>query len=330
MRRVGFYAVFYQGDHIFHIHALMFHLFSGYRHIMLKDRQEEHGGDAGGEAAVIQHEAAVKGAGDRTHGSAHKTCGKSGPQAVAAYDRTKSGGKSRAVYVALRRDGPGQFAAIDVAEEHAGKIEKLVSYQNRPYVCRMLADTCEGESGQDHADGRSGKACLRGEEYGDIYIDQKDESMEACVDQANRHAVLCGEVAGISRIFDQGAEPFKAFSVQKVSCQDTEQEKHSKEQVAVKPVGMAEAGVNSVSYSQGSRRYGTCSLIHQIVDKETEKAEGQSAVVQVVALMPGSGSGKDSRDHIAQHNAESDSHGHAGLSQVDMAENKAVPLGIAE
>ena len=52
---------------------------------MLQDGQEDHGGDACGEAAVVEHKAAVEGAGGCTHGGAHETGGQPGADTVASY-----------------------------------------------------------------------------------------------------------------------------------------------------------------------------------------------------------------------------------------------------
>ena len=86
--------------------------------VVFEDREEDQGGDAGGEPAVVEHEAAVQRVcGGAQSGAEHAGRDTSG-RPVPSDDRTETGGKGGAVEVGLCGDRPNGISADQVVKKH--------------------------------------------------------------------------------------------------------------------------------------------------------------------------------------------------------------------
>lgn len=68
----------------------------------------------------------------------------------------------------------------------------------------------------------------------------------------------------------------------------------------------------------------------KIKQEKSEQAEGQPSVVEIVALVPGMGSGQDGWNDKADHQAEEHCQKDSGGIELQNAESITVPLGIPE
>ena len=71
-------------------------------------------------------------------------------------------------------------------------------------------------------------------------------------------------------------------------------------------------------------------FIHEIIEEKAESAKGKAAAVQIISLVPHMCTRKDGRNYKSQHEGKQDSQKHPGKSQAGSAEDKMVPLCIAE
>ena len=122
----------------------------------------------------------------------------------------------------------------------------------------------------------------------------------------------------------------KGFAVKEIACKDAGEKDGKEEQGGVQAVGMAELDIDMVVKGQAAGGFYAHGLVHEVVDEKAEEPEGQTAVVQVIALVPGLCSRQNGWDHIAQHEAEEEGQGHAGTRQVCLSEDKVAALGVAE
>ena len=104
------------GDHVVQI-DVMVHIVAGIRDIVLQDREKDQGSDAGCEASVIEHQAAVQGACCRTECGAEHAGNDACDRAVTSDDGTEAGGKGDAVDISLGGYGPCGIAADQVVEK---------------------------------------------------------------------------------------------------------------------------------------------------------------------------------------------------------------------
>ena len=94
-----------EGYHVAQIDVVV-HVIAGIRDIMLQDREEDQGSNAGCEAAVIEHQTSVQGACCSTECSTEHARNDACDRAVTSDDGTETGGKGDAVDISLRRHGP--------------------------------------------------------------------------------------------------------------------------------------------------------------------------------------------------------------------------------
>ena len=71
-------------------------------------------------------------------------------------------------------------------------------------------------------------------------------------------------------------------------------------------------------------------LVHEIIDQETEESEGKTAVVEVVAFVPGLGAGQNGRDHESDEQGEQERQDQTGAGDPDFTGNKPVFERVAE
>lgn len=292
------FDVFYQSDH--RLDGLGFQLFPCGRNIVFQDWEKDQGRDTRGKTAVVKDEAAVEITGGCTHGGTHQTCGDTCAHTVTSDDRAKAGCKGNTVDIALGGDRPSDVTSVDQAEERRYDIKEHVTCQNRPYVFRMLAHGSKGQCSENYADGRAGKACTRSEDRNHIDVDQKDNSINTDIDQAERHSVFFRKITGETGVFQETAVAAKCFSVETVSDDDAEKESYKEERGRIQMVAVTKAFINIIGIGQNLRRGNTHGLVHKVKYEETKNTEGKAAVIKVVAFVPCFCTGKNRRDHKAQ------------------------------
>ena len=149
--------------------------------------------------------------------------------------------------------------------------------------------------------------------------------MASDIDEAQRHAVFFGKIAGIAGIPHQVAEAMEAFPVENIPDDDAQGKYGEEKQVGVWAVGMAEASVDRIASYETSVGRNSHGAVHKIVQEEPKQAEGQSAVKKIVSLMPCHGAGKNGRNHKPQHDAAQKCQQDTGRSHVGPSEG----VGIA-
>ena len=85
---------------------VMIHVVAGIRYIMLQNRDENQGGNAGCEASVIEHQTSMQGACRSTERGAEHAGNDTRNRTVTSDNRTETGGKSDAVDIGLCGHGP--------------------------------------------------------------------------------------------------------------------------------------------------------------------------------------------------------------------------------
>ncbi len=203
----------YKGEHVLHVDGLIFHLIPDIWNIVLQHREKEHGGDSGGEAAVVQDQPSVEGAGGAAYGGAHETSGDSRADAIAAHNGAEAHGEGHAGDVPLGGQRPGNLQPIDQADTVDHRGQKLVAKEDGPHISRMLPHGGEGEAGQHNPHGRAGVSGPLCKMNGQVEIQKKQGPVAGDVDEAQGHSVFVREIAGVSGILHQVVHALKAFSV---------------------------------------------------------------------------------------------------------------------
>ena len=123
-------------------------------------------------------------------------------------------------------------------------------------------------------------------------------------------------------------ETVEAFSVEEVAGDQTKDEHDNKKCIDKHRIRVVENVVDRAGVGQWRWSFDSHGPVHEVKQKETEKSESQSAVVKVVAFMPCHRTGKNGRNHIAEHDAEQDCQHHTADCQVQPSEHESPPLGI--
>ncbi len=180
--------------------------------VEIENGDQDEGGEAGVEAAVVKDEAAVHLGGYGADDRAHKAGEDAVAEAVLAGDRTKSGGECQAVDVGLGGEGPGDVKARDEADNNHQDEQRNVANHYREDVFDMLAVGREGKGGEYDARGRAGKANAIGQAGNDggdheheIQIREHREAVYGNIDHTDRHTELVGEIGAVSGTFKQVA-----------------------------------------------------------------------------------------------------------------------------
>lgn len=194
----------------------------------------------------------------------------------------------------------------------------------------MLSHGGKGQCGQKHADGRPGKACSVGKGDDQVQVEQEKGSVDADIDQAEGHSVFFGKIASVAGIFEQPPITADAFSVEqpakeKAECKDAEEKK-----VGIEMIRMAEAVVNLIVPGNAPHRENAHGFIHKVKNKKTEDSKGQTAVIEVIALMPCLCAGKDGRNDKPKEDAEQKSQEDAFPGETELTELITAFLCIAE
>ena len=124
-------------------------------------------------------------------------------------------------------------------------------------------------------------------------------------------------------------EAAKALFVQQKARQDAGKEQKEEEAVCIEMEGAAKLLVYGIVVGNSLRIGNAHGFVHEIVDEKAENAESQTAVVQVIALVPGSCPRQDSWNHVAQKQGEKHSKYNTGDGEVTLSRHIFL-LGVAK
>ena len=172
--------------------------------VEIENGDQDEGGEAGVEAAVVKDEAAVHLGSYCANDRAHKAGKNAVAEAVLASDRTKSGGECQAVDVRLCGERPRDVKAGNEADKDHKDEQRNVANHYREDVFDMMTVSRKGKGGKYDSRCCAGEANTIGQ-AGNDGGDHKDE-IEICehhkavygnIDHTDRHAEFVGEIGAI-------------------------------------------------------------------------------------------------------------------------------------
>ena len=194
----------------------------------------------------------------------------------------------------------------------------------------MLAHRSECQRREYDADGRARKARAFRKYLRNINIEKKEKSVKPRVHKAQGHAVFLREVALVAGVLEQDAQPFESLPVEEPARRDAGDEQQDKKDIGERRIRPSVAVVDRIRDDDPVRRVDPHRLIQEIEHQKTEKAVGESAVVEVIALVPGLDARQDGRRDDRDDQKESEREHNAPECQGDFPGNITGALRIPE
>ena len=284
-------------------YALHVRLSDGLDVVEIKDGDQNKGGKAGIEAAVIKDESTVHlcsyGADDRAHKSGKDAVSES----VLSCNRTKSGRKGEAVDVRLGRERPGDIEAAYLANDNHEDEERNVANRNREYVSYMLTVGSKCKCGKYDTGSRTGKTNAHGQtrengrndEY-EIKIRKHRKAVYGDVDHADLHSELIGEVSAVAGTFKQFTVAAHASFITEESDDKRKCEQQNEENVHKPTVTVRKRVVCIVCYRRAAGLFNAKRAIHKGVEEYTENADGKAGLIKAISMVHSGSSGQKCGD----------------------------------
>ena len=84
---------------------------------------------------------------------------------------------------------------------------------------------------------------------------------------------------------------------------------------------MSKTVIDGVDVPGACGRFDSHGFVHKVENQKSEESEGQTAVIEVVSLVPGFCAGQNSRDDKAQCGGEEEGQENSGKGQGGLPEN---------
>ena len=274
--------------------------------VEIENGDEDEGGEAGVEAAVVKDKSAVHFCGYGADDRAHKAGEDAVAEAVLAGDRAKAGRKREAVDVRLVGEGPRNVKSGDLADDNHKREERNIAHRDRENVADVLAVGGEGKSGKNDSDGRAGEAHAGGQagenrrNYKDkVQVCEHRKAVYGDVDHTNLHSEFIGEVGAVAGALKQLAVATQASLVEDESDNKRKREKDDEEHVHKATIAVRKRIVCVVYYRSASRLFNAEGAIHKGVEEYTEDADSKSGLVKAVSVVHRCRSGQERGDNEA-------------------------------
>ena len=164
----------------------------------------------------------------------------------------------------------------------------------------------------------------------DIDIHQEAQAVQTDVDQTETHTVFLCKITVVTRVTEKDLNPFEGSAVQEPSRRQTGEKQQKEKGVSKETVGVARQVVKLVVPDRNVRVLHAHSPVQKAEEQESEHTVGQTAVVEIVAFVPGIDAGEDSRCDESEDEHEHDSQKTSAKSDCDRPCPVHITLDIAE
>ena len=260
--------------------------------VEIEDGDEDKGGEAGVEAAVVEDEAAVHLCGDSADDRAHKAGKNTVAEAVLTRKGTKSCREGKAVHIRLCRERPGNIEIRDQADDNDQNEQRDIAHHDGKNVSDMLTVSRKGERGKDDACGRAGKAdTLRksredlGENEHNVQIREDRKAVDRDIYHTDRHTELVRKVGTVSCALEKLAVAVNTPLVENEADDKRGGKQHDEEHVHKSAVAVRKRIVALVDDNHFTGLLYTERGVHKGVQEYTEYTDSESRLVEIISAV---------------------------------------------